>query len=194
MPRLIMLTLMLLAALSALVAQSGSHGSYLDEDYAPGYPDYGFPQPGIGQLLQVWEGRFVPQLPEDEQDAALDLLAELRARIWQLSQPSQPAHGHGAFPRPMHPRDFEQFEEDVKDAFFGDDALHLINLVAEDNYFSASQIVAVLDQLTWSDDKLDALRAMFPRCVDKRNKYKILACFTYSSDKDEAEKIIRARP
>lgn len=194
MPRLIMLTLMLLAVLSALFAQSGSHGSYLEDSYAPDFPDNGSPQPGIWQLLQLWEDRFVPQLPEDEQDAALDLLSGLRSEIWQLSQPSQPAHGHGAFPRPMHPRDFEQFEEEVKDAFFGDDALHLIELVAEDNYFSASQIASVLDQLTWSDDKLDALRVMFPRCVDKRNKYKILACFTYSSDKNEAEEIIRARP
>ncbi len=90
----------------------------------------------------------------------------------------------------MSETDFTVFLNNVKTESFSDDQLRVIRLGSGNAWFSVSQIIRMIDVLTYSDDKLEALQIMYLRVTDPQNAHNILNAFTFSSDKEDAERII----
>jgi hypothetical protein len=73
---------------------------------------------------------------------------------------------------------------------FSEDKLRVLRTAAKNYIFKCSQIIQLINAYTFSEDKLEALRISYPGVADPKNNYKILDAFTYSGDKDQADRII----
>jgi len=75
---------------------------------------------------------------------------------------------------------------------FADDKMNVLEGVANNNYFLVSQLLQVLPQFQFSKDKLEAVRLMWSRVLDKQNGYQLYNAFQFSNDKAEVKRIISA--
>lgn len=100
--------------------------------------------------------------------------------------------------RPMPPRGramgkhrFQKLMGAVRAATFSSDKLAVVRSACDTNYFRAKQAKQIISALTFSKDKLNALRALAPRIVDRGNAFEIPAAFTFSTDKQKAREILK---
>ena len=75
---------------------------------------------------------------------------------------------------------------------FGDDKMNVLEDVAQNNYFVISQVLQVLPQFQFSKDRIEAVRLLWSRVLDKQNGYQLYNAFQFSSDKAEVKRIISA--
>jgi len=61
---------------------------------------------------------------------------------------------------------------------------------ARDDNFLVSQTKALLEQFSFSNDKLEAVRILWPRVLDRNNSFLLYEAFPFSSDKEKLRKII----
>jgi len=73
---------------------------------------------------------------------------------------------------------------------FSDDKIAVLTEAMKEAYATVAQVRKLLDQLSFPDDKLQALRLLKGRIVDPENKFQLYGAFVHSSDKDEAKKIL----
>lgn len=192
MPRLMFTLVALLCFLLPLAAQNPAGGdadSRLRPDSGLHSRDWVQLLDEIGERLQLLESDYLPRLEEPRQTEALELIDELFALVEEAyyAFPEFEQEGH---PRPMDRKSFAELKGSLKKQAFPDDQLKLLQTVVEDNQFSAEQISGLLGLLFYPDDKLDALRLLFPVCIDKGGKFRIVDAFFYDSDKEAALKIM----
>lgn len=92
---------------------------------------------------------------------------------------------------PMPPERFQALLGAIAHEPFSDGKLRVIDQAASDSLFRIEQVEQVIRKLAFSQDKLRALEVMAPRVVDRQNAFKIYDAFTFSSDKEQAQKILR---
>jgi len=73
---------------------------------------------------------------------------------------------------------------------FSDDKLMIVRSAARNAFFSVAQVKNLLDAFVHSSDKLDLLRVVADRIVDRENIFTIYSSLVHSSDKDEAREIL----
>lgn len=102
-------------------------------------------------------------------------------------------HGH----TPREERTFalsdEQFSvlyDKVKNASFDDRRMDLIEVASLGAYYTCGQCAALIDIFSFGNKKLAALRYMAPHIVDPRNAYLIYEKFSFTSEKDEAARLV----
>lgn len=95
-----------------------------------------------------------------------------------------------AQPQAMAPGSFHQLLRAVRKQAFSSGKLGAIRLGAARNHFSCAQVTRLIQAVTFSSDKIKALRMLAPRLVDRANSFTILNAFTFSSDKRKAQRIL----
>jgi hypothetical protein len=90
----------------------------------------------------------------------------------------------------MNSSSFQQLVSNIEDEAFAEDQLRYVRTAAKKHYFSVSQTEQLIDLFTFSEEKLECLRIIFPKVVDKDNAFTIISHFTYEDDKRTAESII----
>jgi hypothetical protein len=80
-------------------------------------------------------------------------------------------------------RDFTTMSERVSAATYADDQLSLVQDLAQSNYFTTAQVVALMKDCNYEDTRVDIAAALYPRIVDPQNWYLVNDGFTYSSSK-----------
>lgn len=90
----------------------------------------------------------------------------------------------------MNAQEFNQLKRSVKGASFDDDKVDVLRTAAPYAFFGAGQVRELLDQLSFSDGKLEALSLMADRIVDRDRAYTVLGAFNFSSDKEKARAIL----
>ncbi|ATB30240.1 DUF4476 domain-containing protein [Melittangium boletus] len=61
---------------------------------------------------------------------------------------------------------------------------------ARGNYFLVGQVQQLLPQFSFSSDRLNAVRLLWPRVLDRQNGYQLNSSFSFSKDKEELQRII----
>lgn len=87
----------------------------------------------------------------------------------------------------------EQFSvlyDKVKNASFDDRRMDLIEVASLGAYYTSGQCAALIDIFSFGSKKLSALRYMAPHTVDPRNAYLIYEKFSFTSEKDEAARLV----
>jgi len=56
-----------------------------------------------------------------------------------------------------------------------------------------SQLLQVLPQFQFSKDKLEAVRLLWSRVLDKQNGFQLYNAFQFSNDKEELKRILAAQ-
>jgi len=97
--------------------------------------------------------------------------------------PAQPAK-----PAPMTNDAFAALYAAVKHESFDSNKLTVVQQAAQANWFTASQIAAMMDAFSFGGGKVDAAVAMWPHMVDPENSFAIYGRLTFQSDKDKLRK------
>lgn len=101
------------------------------------------------------------------------------------AMPQEPAQ------RAMHSGAYSQLRAEVNRQSFSREKVRVIGLAAARNYFSCSQVRGLLKSIAFERDRLDALRALAPRIIDRRNAHTILSVFAFSNSKQKASSMLR---
>ncbi len=86
--------------------------------------------------------------------------------------------------------DFQDWKRRIAGEDFADDQLRIVKMGAKNAWLSCNQIKMILALFDFANDKLDALRIMWPRVVDSQNSYSVIDSFEFSNDKEAAESIM----
>ena len=86
---------------------------------------------------------------------------------------------------------FSKLYNKVKKASFDDNKFDLIEVASLGCYYSCAQVVRIMRIFPFDDEQLKALKMMAPHIVDLQNTGLIYKVFSFDSEKDKAEEIIR---
>lgn len=92
---------------------------------------------------------------------------------------------------PLSDDEFSIVYKRMKEATFDDNKMALIDVATLGCYFTCAQCAKLINMFSFSDKQLRALKMMAPRIVDPQNGYTIYQVFKFSSDKDEAARILQ---
>ncbi len=95
---------------------------------------------------------------------------------------------------PSPPYNAEQLIRILQKFEFSDDIMAVLDMFVGPQIvypMTCEEIIAVLDVLSMSDDKIKVLPSLKPFIYDAQNKLLIVASFSFSSDKEKAEEILR---
>lgn len=76
---------------------------------------------------------------------------------------------------------------------FSDDKLMVVRSATREAFFTTAQVKALLDAFVHSSDKVELLRVVGNRIVDRENIFTIYSSLVHSSDKEEAREILEGR-
>ena len=86
---------------------------------------------------------------------------------------------------------FSKLYNKVKKASFNDNKFDLIEVASLGCYYSCTQVVRIMKIFPFDDEQLKALKMMAPHIVDLQNTDLIYKVFSFDSEKEKAEGIIR---
>lgn len=86
---------------------------------------------------------------------------------------------------------FSKLYNKVKQASFNDNKFDLIEVASLGCYYSCTQVVRIMKIFPFDDEQLKALKMMAPHIVDFQNTGLIYKVFSFDSEKEKAEEIIR---
>ena len=92
-------------------------------------------------------------------------------------------------PKAMQDKDFKMMCEVVNDASFTEKKIGVIKVACISSYFTGEQCAKLLSMVSFDTAKLEALRVLSPRVLNKDVR-KIQDQFSFSSSKEEAMKIM----
>ena len=103
---------------------------------------------------------------------------------------SPPAKPKVKPPKAMAKKAFETLRTAVKSESFASNQLRVIRAAADHHYFSVKQVLRLLELVSFSDKKLKAIRALYPRIIDPKNAFQLHGAFTFESDKRKLRAIL----
>ena len=101
-----------------------------------------------------------------------------------------PAKVTPAKPRPMGKKAFAALLKTVRTESFGSGRLQVIRSASTHHHFTVKQVLSLLEQLSFSSKKLEAVRTLYPRVVNPQNAFQLYGAFTYESDKRKLRAIL----
>ena len=91
----------------------------------------------------------------------------------------------------MDDTSFRKLVERLNQEDFFEDKLKILEVAASHNYFYVYQVCKVLEGVTDGEDRLKALKLLWPVVIDRENGFKILSLFEFEDEKSQAEKILK---
>ncbi|HEY0840877.1 MAG TPA: DUF4476 domain-containing protein, partial [Vulgatibacter sp.] len=128
----------------------------------------------------------------------LESLGARLARLERSIRSSRPVNVDRLPPRvvagpvPMNPASFASLHRSVAAASFGSDKLVLLRSALRENWVAVEQARVLMGEFMVSRDRLDALRLLWPRVVDRENGYRFYEDFVFASEKNAVQAIIDA--
>ena len=111
--------------------------------------------------------------------------------VEQPAEPELPPEPVG--PIPMAAAGFRALLSAVDGQAFSDDKLMVVRSATREAFFTTAQVKALLDAFVHSSDKVELLRVVGNRIVDRENIFTIYSSLVHSSDKEEAREILEGR-
>lgn len=73
---------------------------------------------------------------------------------------------------------------------FAEDKINVLQGAVGTNYFLVSQVQQLVGQFQFSKDKLEVVRGLWARVLDRQNGFQLYNAFSFSSDKEELKRIM----
>lgn len=74
---------------------------------------------------------------------------------------------------------------------FSENRLMIIRTIARSNFFLVGQVEELLDYFIFEDDRIEAVRLLYPTIADNENAYRLYDKFHFSSSKEELATILQ---
>lgn len=86
---------------------------------------------------------------------------------------------------PMSAYDCAVLLEDLEEEPFSDNQLKIIRVTASSYFFLVSQVEKILECFVFEDDRIEAVRILYPQILDLENSYRLFDKFMFSHSKEE---------
>ena len=93
--------------------------------------------------------------------------------------------------RAMDKSDFRFLYSLLKEESFDKDRVKMIRVACIGNYFTSKQCASMLSLMSFDSNRLDALEYIAPRVIDKHACDVILKEFSFISNREKAEDLLR---
>ena len=94
-------------------------------------------------------------------------------------------------PEPMEAGAFTKLVASVQGESFSSDQLDVLRSAAQHNHFTCAQVAQLIEPLSFSSDKVEAVKILRPKVVDPENSHVLNEGFDFSSDKEEVQALFR---
>ena len=102
------------------------------------------------------------------------------------SRPEQGEHRPGyGYNRVMNDQLFQTFYKEMKNEPFKDDRMKLLNAALAGSDFTSAQCLQLTKLYTFDDDRMEIMKIMYPRIVDKEAFFTVINTLTFSSSKEK---------
>jgi len=107
------------------------------------------------------------------------------------SRPEQGEHHPGyGYNRVMNDQLFQTFYKEMKNEPFKDDRMKLLNAALAGSDFTSAQCLQLTKLYTFDDDRMEIMKIMYPRIVDKEAFFTVINTLTFSSSKEKMKDFI----
>lgn len=101
-------------------------------------------------------------------------------------RPEQGEHRPGyGYNRVMDDQLFQTFYKEMKNEPFKDDRMKLLNAALAGSDFTSAQCLQLTKLYTFDDDRMEIMKIMYPRIVDKEAFFTVINTLTFSSSKEK---------
>ena len=132
--------------------------------------------------LVYFDGRGVTEIWVDGRD---NMRPERPGRPEQGEH--RPGYGHN---RVMNDQLFQTFYKEMKNEPFKDDRMKLLNAALAGSDFTSAQCLQLTKLYTFDDDRMEIMKIMYPRIVDKEAFFTVINTLTFSSSKEKMKDFI----
>ena len=87
--------------------------------------------------------------------------------------------------RVMNDQLFQTFYNEMKKEPFKDDRIKLLNAALAGSDFTSAQCLQLTKLYTFDDDRMEIMKIMYPRIVDKEAFFTVINTLTFTSSKDK---------
>ena len=106
-------------------------------------------------------------------------------------RPEQGEHRPGyGYNRVMNDQLFQTFYKEMKNEPFKDDRMKLLNAALAGSDFTSAQCLQLTKLYTFDDDRMEIMKIMYPRIVDKEAFFTVINTLTFSSSKEKNKEFI----
>ena len=132
--------------------------------------------------LVYFDGRGVTEIWVDGRD---------NMRPERPGRPEQGEHRPGyVYNRVMNDQLFQTFYKEMKNEPFKDDRMKLLNAALAGSDFTSAQCLQLTKLYTFDDDRMEIMKIMYPRIVDKEAFFTVINTLTFSSSKEKMKDFI----
>ena len=132
--------------------------------------------------LVYFDGRGVTEIWVDGRD---------NMRPERPSRPEQGEHRPGyGYNRVMNDQLFQTFYKEMMNEPFKDDRMKLLNAALAGSDFTSAQCLQLTKLYTFDDDRMEIMKIMYPRIVDKEAFFTVINTLTFSSSKEKMKDFI----
>lgn len=132
--------------------------------------------------LVYFDGRGVTEIWVDGRD---------NIRPERPSRPEQGEHRPGyGYNRVMNDQLFQTFYKEMKNEPFKDDRMKLLNAALAGSDFTSAQCLQLTKLYTFDDDRMEIMKIMYPRIVDKEAFFTVINTLTFGSSKEKMKDFI----
>ena len=132
--------------------------------------------------LVYFDGRGVTEIWVDGRD---------NMRPERPSRPEQGEHRPGyGYNRVMNDQLFQTFYKEMKNEPFKDDRMKLLNAALAGSDFTSAQCLQLTKLYTFDDARMEIMKIMYPRIVDKEAFFTVINTLTFSSSKEKMKDFI----
>ena len=132
--------------------------------------------------LVYFDGRGVTEIWVDGRD---NMRPERPGRPEQGEH--RPGYGHN---RVMNDQLFQTFYKEMKNEPFKDDRMKLLNAALAGSDFTSAQCLQLTKLYTFDDDRMEIMKIMYPRIVDKEAFFTVINTLTFGSSKEKMKDFI----
>lgn len=146
---------------------------------------------------RVWKGeRLYNERVYFNGNGVTEIVVDGRDEIRPDNRPGRPGHGghrpnYDQYDRVMNSQLFNTFLNSVKKVPFKGDRMTLINTALASSDFTSGQCLQLTKLYTFDDDRMEIMKMMYPRIVDKEAFFTVIATLTFSSNKDEMNEFVQ---
>ena len=106
-------------------------------------------------------------------------------------RPEQGEHRPGyGYNRVMNDQLFQTFYKEMKNEPFKDDRMKLLNAALAGSDFTSAQCLQLTKLYTFDDDRMEIMKIMYPRIVDKEAFFTVINTLTFGSSKEKMKDFI----
>lgn len=123
------------------------------------------------------------EMRERLQDMREDLNEAPVIRPGEMPPPYLPPPPTG--PVSMSPERFTQVLAAIQGAYYTSEKYVVLQDAARENWFSVDQVIAVMNEMYWTSDKVKAAALLYPRVVDRGEWFRVYAVLPFDSDRQQ---------